>query len=360
MSDRSRSRSPDRNSDNDCGRSPSPKNDNHTAGDDHNPQDHNGVSGSGGEGDGVKLYVGNLDYATNDERLREIFGEFGTVTDVFLPMERGTNRPRGFGFVTLDSRAAAEQAISKMDQSQLDGRMIRVNESKPRGQGPADNVRGFGPGGRSGFNMAGQKEVKLYVGNLSFDTSEDTVRNLFSRYGQVTDCFLPTDRDTNKVRGFAFVTMPAAEAETACHKLDGEELDGRTLRVNEAQPKGLNNGPGGPRGGGYHDGPGYGGGGGRGGYNDGGGYGGYGSSRSGGYDDRGGYGSGRGGYDDRGGYGGGYGGGGYGGGGRGGYDDRGGYGQGGGGYGGGGYNDGYGGGYGYDDRGGHGGYDRQY
>merc|ERR1712232_66423 len=160
-------------------------------------------------------------------------------------------------------------------------------------------------------------------------TSEETVRNLFSRYGQVTDCFLPTDRDTNKVRGFAFVTMPAAEAETACHKLDGEELDGRNLRVNEAQPKGMSSGPGGPRGGGYHDGPSYGGGG-------------------------------RGGYDDRGGYGGGgYGGGGYGGGGRGGYDDRGGYGGGGGGYGG--YNDGYGGGYGYDDRGGHGGgYDRGY
>merc|ERR1712037_1057434 len=168
--------------------------------------------------------------------------------------------------------------------------------------------------------------------------SEETVRNLFSRYGQVTDCFLPTDRDTNKVRGFAFVTMPAAEAETACHKLDGEELDGRNLRVNEAQPKGMSNGPGGPRGGGYHDGPGYGGGG-RGGYGDGGGYGGYGGSRGGGYDDRGGYGSSRGGYDDRGGYGGG------------------GYGGGGGGYGG--YNDGYGGGYGYDDRGGHGGgYDR--
>lgn len=364
MSDRSRSRSPDRNCDNDCGHSPPHKDENHATGDDHNLQQQNGVSGGGGEeADGVKLYVGNLDYATNDERLREIFGEFGAVTDVFLPMERGTNRPRGFGFVTLDSRAAAEQAISKMDQSQLDGRMIRVNESKPRGQGPADTVRGFGPGGRSGFNMAGQKEVKLYVGNLSFDTSEDAVRNLFSRYGHVTDCFLPTDRDTNKVRGFAFVTMPAAEAETACHKLDGEELDGRPLRVNEAQPKGMSSGPGGPRGGGYHDGPGYGGAG-RGGYSDGGGYGGYNNSRGGGYDDRGGYGSGRGGYDDRGGYGGGsgYGGGGYGGGGRGGYDDRGGYGQGGGGYGGGGgYNDGYGSGYGYDDRGGHGGgYDRQY
>ena len=87
--------------------------------------------------------------ATDDRRLREEFGQFGTVTDVFLPMERGTQRPRGFGFVTLASREAAERAISKMDQAQLDGRTIRVNESRPKGQGP--DRRGFGPGGAGGY-----------------------------------------------------------------------------------------------------------------------------------------------------------------------------------------------------------------
>ena len=168
--------------------------------------------------------------------MREEFGVFGEVTDVFLPMERGTSRPRGFGFVTLSTRAAAEQAISKMDQSQLDGRTIRVNESKPRGSEP----RGSGPGGRGGFNSAGKAEVKLYVGNLSFDTPADKVKTIFEKYGSVTDCFLPTDRETNRVRGFAFVTMPAADAENACAKVNGQELDGRTLRVNEAQPKGTN------------------------------------------------------------------------------------------------------------------------
>jgi len=258
-------------------------------------------------GEGVKLYVGNLDYATDEARLRESFGQFGTVTEVFLPMERGTSRPRGFGFVTLGTREAAENAIAKMDQAQLDGRTIRVNESRPKGTGPPG--RGFGPGGSGGFNAAGREEVKLYVGNLSFDTPETAVKRLFETYGTVIDCFLPTDRDTQKVRGFAFVTMPAAEAEVACAKVNGQELDGRELRVNEAQPKG----GGGPRGGG---GGGYGGGG----YNDGGGgYGGHGGG-GGGYDrGGGGYGGGGGRYDDRGGYGGG-GGGNYGGGG-GGYND---------------------------------------
>lgn len=244
--------------------------------------------------------------ATDEQKLRDEFSQFGTVTDVFLPTERGTSRPRGFGFVTMATRSSAEDAISKMDQAQIDGRTIRVNESRPKGQ--------RGPGGGGGFNARGAEDVKLYVGNLSFDTTQESIQQLFEQYGTVSDCFLPTDRDSGKMRGFCFVTMPASQAEEACNKLNGHELDGRALRVNEAQPKG---GGGGGRGG-------YGGGGG-GGYNDGYGGGGYGGGGGGGYG---------GGYDDRGGYGGRGGGGGYGGG----YDDRGGYGggRGGGGYGGGG------------------------
>jgi len=315
--ERSRSRSPDRlEASGDNGKDyPS------TSDGDNNdpvaPHDRGGDSGEGAQAnsssstDEVKLYVGNLDYATDEQRLREEFGSFGAVTDVFLPVERGTNRPRGFGFVTLSTREAAEKAISKMDQAQLDGRTIRVNESRPKGERGA----AAGPGGSGAFNSSGKEEVKLYVGNLSFDTPESEIRRIFEAFGTVNDCFMPTDRDTGRVRGFAFVTMPATEAETACHKVNGQEVDGRALRVNEAQPRGAGGGGGGggyrgggryeDNGGGGHGGGGYGG---RGGYDDRGGYGGR-------YDDRDGYGDRhRGGYDDRGG-------GGYRGGGGGGYDD---------------------------------------
>lgn len=122
----------------------------------------NGGGGGSGEpsGDEVKLYVGNLDYATNEDRLRQEFGQFGTVTDVFLPVERGTQRPRGFGFVTMSQRSEAENAISKMDQSQLDGRTIRVNESRPRGSAPPGGGGG-GRGGGGGFNAQGKEEVSV-------------------------------------------------------------------------------------------------------------------------------------------------------------------------------------------------------
>lgn len=193
--------------------------------------------------------------ATDEAKLREEFAQFGTVTDVFLPIERGTQRPRGFGFVTLATREAAESAISKMDQAQLDGRTLRVNESRPKGLRAPDAAGGAA----GGFNAAGSEDVKLYVGNLSFDTQEASVRQLFEQYGAVSDCFLPTDRDTGRMRGFCFVTMPAAAAEDACGKVNGYELDGRALRVNEAQPKG--SGGGGRGGGGGYGGDGGGGGG---------------------------------------------------------------------------------------------------
>jgi RNA recognition motif-containing protein len=112
---------------------------------------------------------------------------------------------------------------------------------------------------------------RLYVGNLSFNADSESVRELFASCGEVTDVHIVQDRDTGRSRGFAFVTMSTdAEASKAISELNGSELDGRALRVNEAeerQSRGGGGGGGGGRGGG-------GGGGGRGGRGGGGGGGG--------------------------------------------------------------------------------------
>ncbi len=120
--------------------------------------------------------------------------------------------------------------------------------------------------------------MDIYVGNLSFDASEDDVRNAFSQFGNVESIKLITDRETGRPRGFGFVTMPdSSEANAAIESLNGTELLGRELRVREATPR-----PERPRqgGGGYQGGGGgfRGGGGGGGGYR-GGGEGGKGSRR---------------------------------------------------------------------------------
>jgi RNA recognition motif-containing protein len=79
---------------------------------------------------------------------------------------------------------------------------------------------------------------KLYVGNLSFNTTQEAVETLFGAIGEVREVFIPTDRETGRPRGFAFVTMGNPEmAEMAARQLDGTMLDGRSLRVNEAQER---------------------------------------------------------------------------------------------------------------------------
>ncbi len=78
----------------------------------------------------------------------------------------------------------------------------------------------------------------IFVGNLNFNTSEEQLRALFATYGQVERVSVLTDRDTGRSRGFGFVEMTnEAEAEKAIAALNGANLDGRTLNVNEARPK---------------------------------------------------------------------------------------------------------------------------
>jgi cold-inducible RNA-binding protein len=78
----------------------------------------------------------------------------------------------------------------------------------------------------------------IFVGNLSFDATEDAVRTMFEAYGTVDRVSVVTDRDTGRARGFGFVEMSVnAEADRAIAALNGKELDGRALNINEARPK---------------------------------------------------------------------------------------------------------------------------
>ena len=112
--------------------------------------------------------------------------------------------------------------------------------------------------------------TKLFVGNLSFETSELELQDLFAACGTVSEVNIVTDKFTQKPRGFAFVTMATPEgAQTAIQQLSGKEVNGRALTVNEARPReerggggGYGGGRGGGGGGGYRGGGGGGGGGG--------------------------------------------------------------------------------------------------
>ena len=93
----------------------------------------------------MKMYVGNLSFQTTSQDLQDAFAQFGEVTDVHVPTDRESGRPRGFAFVTMGSKDAMESAIKSLDGTDLDGRNIKVNEARPR------EDRGGGGGGRGRY-----------------------------------------------------------------------------------------------------------------------------------------------------------------------------------------------------------------
>ncbi len=89
-----------------------------------------------------KIYVGNLSYSTTEETLRNQFSQFGEVETVTIIMDKKTNRSKGFGFVEMTDDEAARDAISTLNQKDIDGRKVRVNEAEERKSRPRfDNSR---------------------------------------------------------------------------------------------------------------------------------------------------------------------------------------------------------------------------
>lgn len=98
-----------------------------------------------------KLFVGNLSFDTTENDLQDAFAAFGTVNEAVLMMDRMTNRPRGFGFVTMSTPEEAQQAIDGLNGKNLSGRAITVNVARPREERPA----GGGGGRRREFSGGG-------------------------------------------------------------------------------------------------------------------------------------------------------------------------------------------------------------
>ncbi len=97
-----------------------------------------------------KLYVGGLPYSVTDDKLQEIFAPHGTVESARVITDRMTGRSRGFGFVEMSSQSEAEEAIQKMNGTDLEGRSLTVNEAKPQQERSGGGGRGGGGGGGGG------------------------------------------------------------------------------------------------------------------------------------------------------------------------------------------------------------------
>lgn len=96
------------------------------------------------------MYVGNLSFQSTSEEISDLFSQYGEVTDVHMPQDRETGRPRGFGFVTMGSKEAMVDAIKGLDGFEFSGRALRVNEAQPREE-RGGGGGGYGGGGGGGY-----------------------------------------------------------------------------------------------------------------------------------------------------------------------------------------------------------------
>ena len=175
---------------------------------------------------GTRLFVGGLPRDVGTEELRALFKAHGDMTDcIVLTDDAGQNR--GFGFVTYANKAMADAAIQALNGHRINGRRIGVRDAD-------DDKKGDKKGGR----RAEPAGLKLYIGNLSFSTKADQLQALVSKHATVNEVALATGPG-GKSKGFGFVFIAEQDKGDAVVKaLNGQEVDGRTIKVDVAKAKG--------------------------------------------------------------------------------------------------------------------------
>jgi RNA recognition motif-containing protein len=183
-----------------------------------------------------RLYVGNVPFDATADDLRDAFQQAGMVVTVAaMPLDPLSLKNRGFAFIEVADGRTAIEALDAQS-IRLRGRLLVVNEAdEQRGEGQPSAVR---PSRRVSLSE------RLHVGNLSYSTSESTVRSLFEGHGlHPLDVYLVINRNDSRSRGYAFVSMASEQAAAqAIGALNGTIVDGRSIIVTPATPRGQRSG----------------------------------------------------------------------------------------------------------------------
>ncbi len=178
------------------------------------------------------VFVGRLSWNVDNDWLAQEFAECGEVVSARVQMDRNTGRSRGFGYVTFATAAAVEAAL-QLSGKEIDGRPINVDKSEEKDRSTVRQNRAdkFG-------DKASEPASTLFVGNLSFNSTEDSLWEVFATYGDVKSVRLPTDRETGNPKGFGYVEFTDIEAaKKAFEGATGTEVDGRAIRIDYSQPR---------------------------------------------------------------------------------------------------------------------------
>ncbi|NXN49268.1 NUCL protein, partial [Rynchops niger] len=183
---------------------------------------HQDYQKGGGERETKTLIVNNLSYAASEETLQEVFKKASSIK---MP-QTNQGRPKGYAFVEFPTAEDAREALNSCNNTEIEGRAIRLEFSSPSWQKGNVNARG-------GFN---QQSKTLFVRGLSEDTTEETLRESFE--GSIS-ARIVTDRDTGSSKGFGFVDFSSPEdAKAAKEAMEDGEIDGNKVILDFAKPKG--------------------------------------------------------------------------------------------------------------------------
>ena len=171
--------------------------------------------------------MNNLSYKTTDESLRKYFSKYGEVESTKIVVDKESGRPKGVGFCKFCDSSSAAKALADNDNLYLDGRPIAVSYSNDK-KGSAKVRKSKFQGDK---NYAGEK-FSIFIGNLSFKTNEDGIKNLFEDCGKIIDIRIAKNSD-GKPRGFAHVDFDSKKGMENALEKSGYRLDGRELRIDK-------------------------------------------------------------------------------------------------------------------------------
>ncbi|GAB4826488.1 hypothetical protein Ancab_033383 [Ancistrocladus abbreviatus] len=184
-----------------------------------------------------KLFIGGISWDTNEDRLREYFQNFGDVVEAVIMKDRTTGRARGFGFVIYADPAVAERVVKQ--KHMLDGRTVEAKKAVPRDDQHIPSKNNSSILGSPGP----ARTKKIFVGGLPSTVTESDFKRYFDQFGLITDVVVMYDHNTQRPRGFGFITYDSEEAVERALVRNFHELNGKMVEVKRAVPKEFSPGP---------------------------------------------------------------------------------------------------------------------
>ncbi|KAI3820593.1 hypothetical protein L1987_08141 [Smallanthus sonchifolius] len=190
------------------------------------------------ESDSGKLFIGGVSWDTDEDRLKEYFSSYGEVIEAVIMRDRVTGRARGFGFVVFADLAVAERVV--MEKHMIDGRTVEAKKAVPR-----EDHHGLTRNSSSiqGSSGPGVRTKKIFVGGLASTVTESDFKKYFDQFGGITDVVVMYDHNTQRPRGFGFITFDSEEEVDRVLIKTFHELNGKMVEVKRAVPKELSAGP---------------------------------------------------------------------------------------------------------------------